>query len=276
MARKRMIDPGIWESEDFSKLSILARLVWIGLFSNADDAGRGKANPAYIKSQIFAYDEVDLQDIKTALDEIKNTMSINFYEVDGKRYYQLESWDKFQTINRPSPSQIPSKNAANLNNQEQITEYSLNNQEQITDNSLPKMEIEKEIEDKEEVKENTLTSVKESGEPLSRGEQIQNKKHKYGEFKNVLLTEDEYNRLITETKYGVNGLDAIERLSYHRKMTGYKSKDDNLAIRKWCFLAVKEDRQREAKAEQQESATKNHKKESPIMQLQRVMNGGGT
>ena len=44
MARKRMIDPGIWQSEDFAKMSTLGKLVFIGLFSNADDEGRGRAN----------------------------------------------------------------------------------------------------------------------------------------------------------------------------------------------------------------------------------------
>ena len=51
-----MIDPGIWQSEDFSKLSTLAKLVFIGLFSNADDEGRGRAKAAYIKSTLFPYD----------------------------------------------------------------------------------------------------------------------------------------------------------------------------------------------------------------------------
>ena len=35
MARKRMIDPSIWQSEDFGKLSTLAKIVFIGLFSLA-------------------------------------------------------------------------------------------------------------------------------------------------------------------------------------------------------------------------------------------------
>ena len=47
MARKRMIDPNIWQSEDFSKLSTLGKLVFIGLFSLADDEGRGRCNPVY-------------------------------------------------------------------------------------------------------------------------------------------------------------------------------------------------------------------------------------
>lgn len=276
MARKRMIDPGIWESEDFSKLSKFARLVWIGLFSNADDAGRGKANPAYIKSLLFAYDEdVDIQAIKIALDEIEKTMSIDFYEVDGKRYYQLQSWSKFQTINRPSPSQIPEKNESEMNNQTQFSECSVNTHEQINDGSLPKKEIEKEIEVKEEVevKENTLTSEKESGTPLSQGEKVKEQKHKYGEYKNVLLTEDEYNRLLAENKYGVTGLEAIEHLSTHRKMTGYKAKDDNLAIRKWCFKAVKEEQLREERLNKQQQSSTDNRKESPMEQMSRVFGG---
>lgn len=43
MARKRMIDPSIWINEDFGTLSNLAKLVFIGLFSLADDEGRRKS-----------------------------------------------------------------------------------------------------------------------------------------------------------------------------------------------------------------------------------------
>lgn len=57
MARRRMIVPEIWQSESFAQLSILAKLVFIGLFSNADDEGRGIANPVYIKSILFPYDD---------------------------------------------------------------------------------------------------------------------------------------------------------------------------------------------------------------------------
>ena len=52
-----MIVPEIWQSESFAQLSILAKLVFIGLFSNADDEGRGIANPVYIKSILFPYDD---------------------------------------------------------------------------------------------------------------------------------------------------------------------------------------------------------------------------
>lgn len=89
-------------------------------------------------------------------------------------------------------------------------------------------------------KENSLPRVKES-EASSHSTRTQ--KHRYGNYKNVLLTEDEYDRLIAEP----DGADAIEYFSEYREMKGYKCKNDNLAIRKWAFNGVKEQRQRENK-----------------------------
>ena len=71
MARRRMLDPNIWESEDYARLSVLAKLVFVGMISNSDDEGRGRANAMYLKSKIFPYDtETTAQDIDKALDEI--------------------------------------------------------------------------------------------------------------------------------------------------------------------------------------------------------------
>ena len=84
MARRRMIVPEIWQSESFAQLSILAKLVFIGLFSNADDEGRGIANPVYIKSILFPYDDgMRVIDIEKALSEIGQFMSVTLYTHDG-------------------------------------------------------------------------------------------------------------------------------------------------------------------------------------------------
>lgn len=69
-------------------------------------------------------------------------------------------------------------------------------------------------------------------------------KHKYGQYKNVLLTEKEYNTLIGMT----DGKEAIEFLSEYREYKGYKAKSDYLAIRKWVFNALKEQRTKQGKA----------------------------
>lgn len=109
MARKRMVDPSIWQSEDFSKLSTLAKLVFIGLFSLADDEGRGRANPTYLKSSLFPYNEnLRSTDIEKTLSEISSNMSVVFYECNGSSYYSLLSWYIFQRIDKPTSSQLPS------------------------------------------------------------------------------------------------------------------------------------------------------------------------
>lgn len=61
-------------------------------------------------------------------------------------------------------------------------------------------------------------------------------KHKYGEYKNVLLTEDEYEKLLAME----DGERAIDYLSDYIKMKGYKAKSHYLAIHKWVFDALKE------------------------------------
>lgn len=107
MARKRMIDPNIWQSEDFSKLSTLGKLVFIGLFSLADDEGRGRSNPVYLKSTLFPYEEgIRSTDIDKTLSEISSNMSVIFYSCDGSSYYSLYNWNIWQKIDKPSPSKI--------------------------------------------------------------------------------------------------------------------------------------------------------------------------
>jgi len=110
MARKRMIDPSIWSDESFGSLSSGAKILFIGLFSNADDEGRILANPAYLKATVFMYDTVTLDIIKTKRTEVIEKMSsVILYEVDGKEYIQLSRWEEYQKQqkDRIQPSKLP-------------------------------------------------------------------------------------------------------------------------------------------------------------------------
>lgn len=108
MARKRMISPEIWESQDFSQLSDLSKIVFISLFSHADDEGRGRADTGFVKSMTFPYDENRrVADIKSALSEIARCMSVQFYSVNGSEYYFMTSWKKWQKVEKPSKSKLP-------------------------------------------------------------------------------------------------------------------------------------------------------------------------
>jgi hypothetical protein len=62
-------------------------------------------------------------------------------------------------------------------------------------------------------------------------------KHKYGEYKHVLLTDNELERLKNDF---TNYEELINYLDEYIEMKGYKAKNHNLAIRKWVVDAVKE------------------------------------
>jgi hypothetical protein len=113
MARRRMIDPHFWESGDVAKLNIFTRFVLIGMFSKADDEGRGVGGAVYLRNTIFPYDDIGLADMKNALGEIQKRISIVFYEVDGNEYYQFLNWKKWQRVDKPKASILPPPPAEN-------------------------------------------------------------------------------------------------------------------------------------------------------------------
>lgn len=117
MARRRMIDPNFWASPDVAKLTHFQRLILIGLFSNADDEGKGFADPHYVKSCLFPYESAKGLPIKASLRCIEEIISIIFYEVNGGQYYKFLHWDKWQRVDKPQYSKIPnppnSKNDSN-------------------------------------------------------------------------------------------------------------------------------------------------------------------
>lgn len=98
-----MIDPEFWSDEEIGMWSHSARLFYIALWNFADDEGRFKAHSALLKSQIFPYDaKVNIDKLKT---EIGN--KVQWYEADGLIYGYLRNFLKYQRIDRPQPSKLP-------------------------------------------------------------------------------------------------------------------------------------------------------------------------
>jgi len=102
-----MIDPGIWVSEQVSNLSRDARLLFIGLISNADDEGRLKGSPRYLKATVFPYDNIEPNQVATWLREVTTEKLALEYNVNGDQYIFLPNFLKHQYISRPRPSQLP-------------------------------------------------------------------------------------------------------------------------------------------------------------------------
>lgn len=84
-----------------------ARLLQIGIINHADDQGRMKANPVYLRAQIFPYDDIAPKQIQEWLNIMANNDTIILYEVDGRTYLQLTNWWRYQALQYAQPSQFP-------------------------------------------------------------------------------------------------------------------------------------------------------------------------
>lgn len=65
------------------------------------------------------------------------------------------------------------------------------------------------------------------------------KKHKHGEYKHVLLTDDEYEKLVNENGQATAD-EVIKFLDEYIEDKGYKSKSHYMAIKRWVLDAVNE------------------------------------
>lgn len=105
MPRIRTVKPEFWADEKLAGLSRDARLLFIGLFNFADDAGRMRGSPMLIRAQVFPYDtDIDSESLLRVLDEAS---LIARYEVAGESYIWIRNFTKHQKIDRPSESIFP-------------------------------------------------------------------------------------------------------------------------------------------------------------------------
>ena len=134
--RIRTIKPEFWRSDDIAALSIEDRLLFIGLWSYVEDNGVGRDDPQLIQCDLYPHDTFTEASLRThgGLMRLSQQGLITRFEgPDGRRYLQINSWDKHQKINRPSKSRFPQYNAENC----ALTEGSLSPHCALTEGSLP-------------------------------------------------------------------------------------------------------------------------------------------
>jgi hypothetical protein len=108
MARIRTVKPDIWLSPQVMNLEVGARLLFIGLITQADDQGRGVADARRLKAAIFPGDDVTAAQVDGWLSAIEAEGIANLYQAEGHgRLFQLLSWHIHQSINKPKPSNYP-------------------------------------------------------------------------------------------------------------------------------------------------------------------------
>jgi hypothetical protein len=107
MARIRTIKPELFSNEQLCTHGALTRLLFIGLITQADDKGRLPLRWWKLRHEIMPADDVGEQEIMEMLRELHEAELITIYEVEGKRYIHVRTFNDHQVINRPTPSKLP-------------------------------------------------------------------------------------------------------------------------------------------------------------------------
>ena len=107
MPRIRSIKPEFFTDENIAELSIDARLLFIGLWTLADRAGRLEDRPKYIKVMLFPYDKIDIEPLLAKLSAGDKPFILR-YEAEGKQFIQVCNFLKHQYPNiKEKSSTIP-------------------------------------------------------------------------------------------------------------------------------------------------------------------------
>lgn len=108
MPRIRTLKPELWLSPQVMNLSHGARLLFLGLITQADDEGRGCADPRRLKAAIFGGDDCDASAVRAWIDEIvAQRLAITYDGGDHGDLYELPTWSEHQSIDRPKSSRYP-------------------------------------------------------------------------------------------------------------------------------------------------------------------------
>lgn len=147
MARNRMIKTKFWDDTKIGRISRDARLLYIGMWNFADDLGVIIADSVWLKSKVFPYDSIQIQQFDKFCHELLRNGFISLFSFRNEKFYYLPNFSRHQKINKPNYEEVNVPKKLLESCLSKITNQSRNDTGLIMNQSIPK--IEEEIEDKE-------------------------------------------------------------------------------------------------------------------------------
>lgn len=105
----RIIKESICTSENIDQLTPFEETVFIRLMVNADDFGRFDGRAKILSARLFPLKNITPEEMTDAMQSLVNADLVTVYEVDGKPFIHLNSWEKHQQT-RASKSKYPAPN----------------------------------------------------------------------------------------------------------------------------------------------------------------------
>ena len=136
MARIRTIKPKFWDDTKIGRITRDARLLYIGLWNFSDDIGVVIGDSIWLKSKIFPYDQIQIQQFEKWMNELVINGFICLLSYKEERFIYLPSFTRHQVINKPNYEDlnIPKSLIDNIKNE--ITGQSRNNTVSFTEQSV--------------------------------------------------------------------------------------------------------------------------------------------
>ena len=233
MAERRMFAKTIIDSDAFLDMPLSTQALYFHLSMRADDDGFIN-NPKKIQRMIGASeDDLKLLMAKSFLIPFETgIVVIKHWRIHN--YIQKDRYKETVYTEEKSMLSLKENNAYTLDDSKVYTPCIQDVSKMDGQVRLGKESIDKDS----EVKDKDIAVPKKPKEP----------KESYGELGNVKLTIKEYDRLLNDYGYDATQK-AIEYLDGYIADKKYKSADNNRALRRWVFDAVKEQEQKRAKLE---------------------------
>ena len=230
MAEKRMFTMKIIDSDAFLDMPLSSQALYFHLNMRADDDGFVN-NPKKIQRMVGASD-----------DDLKLLIAKRFILAYESGVIVIKHWRMHNTLrkDRYTPTQYTEEMETllikdNGSYTEKIIELPDGNHSATTwqpdgNQSAPQYSIDKNSIDKDRLVEDSMPSAPAPDKPT---------RHKYGFYKNVLLSDDDMEKLKTEFPHDWEK--RIERLSEYIASKGAKYKNHLATIRAWSRKEVRSD-----------------------------------
>ena len=223
----RILKESICESEKVNRLAWHEEVFFYRLIVNCDDYGRFDARPKILRTRLFPLKIGDMTEstVQSILQKLAVAGLVLLYEYGGRPYLQLTTWEKHQQI-RAKKSKYPDPS---LGNPVFPSEDNAEKNMKSNDSICPRNPIQSES----NPNQNPKGSIGAAAPTHPEGEKRKPERHQYGEYGWVMLTDDQYSRLVQE--YGEDVVKGyIAYIDESAQQTGNKNKwkDWNLTIRK--------------------------------------------
>lgn len=216
MAEKRMFTQKIIDSDAFLDMPLSTQALYFHLNMRADDDGFVN-NPKRIQRTIGASE-----------DDLKLLIAKRFVIGFESGVIVIKHWRMHNTLrkDRYCPTQYQEElNTLQIKNNNSYTEKPLSNQLATTWQPNGNQLATQYSIDKNSIDKKSIDNICDSDEPPKP------KKHKHGEYNNVLLTDEELEKLQNEYP---DWAERIERLSSYVASTGKRYKSHYATIRNWA------------------------------------------